>query len=131
VVSRISTSWIGQHFAVNGESETNILAWMTGKAEKNAAVTRTDMKNYCPEVCKIEVTRGWVDCFISCHSAELIEKKSPRQDEPRLQVPRLFLDQTVRGMHEAVQGRPADLVLNSILMKSGYPTAKTDNRRRW
>jgi hypothetical protein len=33
-------------------------------------------------------------------------------EAPRLQIPRVFLDQTVRSMHEAVQGRPVDLVLN-------------------
>jgi hypothetical protein len=56
-----------RHSAVSAESDVNILAWITGKAEKNAAVTRTDIENYCREVCKIEVTRGWVDSFISGH----------------------------------------------------------------
>jgi hypothetical protein len=106
------------------------LAWITGKAEKNAAVTRTDIKNYCRKVCKIEVTRGWVGSFISRHSAELIDANSLPQEAPRSQVPRVFLDQTVRGMHEAVQGRPADLAFNSIWMKSGYRIGNTDNRRR-
>jgi hypothetical protein len=32
--------------AVRADSDANILAWITGKAEKNAAVTRTDIKNY-------------------------------------------------------------------------------------
>jgi hypothetical protein len=104
----------GRHFAVSAESDGNILASITGKAEKNAAVTRPDIKNYCRDVCKMEVTRGWVDSFISRHSAELMEKKCSRQEEPRLQVPRVFLDQTVRSMHEMVHGRPPDLVLNSI-----------------
>jgi hypothetical protein len=89
----------GRHSAVSAESDADILARITGKAEKNAAVTRTDIKNYCREVCKIEATRGWVDSFISRHSAELIEKKSSPQEAPRLQVPRVFLDQTVRSMH--------------------------------
>jgi hypothetical protein len=57
------------------------LAWITGKAEKNAPVTRTGIGNYCREICKIEVTRGWVDSFISCHSAELIENASSPQEE--------------------------------------------------
>jgi hypothetical protein len=117
--------------AVSGESDANILAWITGKAEKNAAVTRTDIKNYCREVCKIEATRGWVDSFISRHSAELIEQISSPQEAPRLQVPQVFLDQTVRSIHDAIQGRPADLVFNSIWMKSRYRTGKIDNRRRW
>jgi hypothetical protein len=89
-----------------------MLACITGKAEKNAAVTRTDITNYCREVCRIEVTSGRVDSFISRHSVELIEKKSLPQEEPRLQVPPVFLDYAVRSMHEAIQGHPADLVLN-------------------
>jgi hypothetical protein len=40
-----------------------------------------------------------------------MEKQSSPQGEPQLQVPRVFLDQTGRSMHEAVQGRPADLVV--------------------
>jgi hypothetical protein len=60
----------------------------------------------------IEVTRGWVDSFISRHSAELIKKKSSPQEAARLQVPTTFLDQTVRRMHDAVHGRPGDLMFN-------------------
>jgi hypothetical protein len=123
--------WRRRHSAVSPESDANILAWITDKAEKNAAVARTDITNYCREVCKIEVTRRWVGSFISRDFAELTEKKTSRREAPRLQVPRMFLAQTVRSMHEAVQGRPADMVFNSILMKSGYPTGKTANRRRW
>jgi hypothetical protein len=123
---------VGMHPSpFSAESDPNILAWIIGKAEKNAAITRTDIKNYCREVCKIEVTSRWVDSLISRDSPKLIEKKSSAQEEPCLQVQRVFLDQTVRNMHDAVQSRPADLVFNLILMKSGYPTRKTDNRRKW
>jgi hypothetical protein len=79
----------GRHSAVSAELDANILAWITGKAERNVAAIRTDIKNYCWEVCKIELTRGWVDSFISRHSAELIKKQSSPQEEPRLQVPRV------------------------------------------
>jgi hypothetical protein len=64
------------HLLVSAESDANLLAWMIAMAEKNAAATGTDVKNYCREVRKIEVTRGWVDSFLSPHSAGLIEKKS-------------------------------------------------------
>jgi hypothetical protein len=120
-----------RHSAVNAESEANMVACITGTAKRKVAMTRTHIKNYCREVCKIEATRRWVDSFISRHSAELMEKKSSPHEAPRLQVPRVFLDQTVRSMREAAQGRPADLVVNSILVKSGYRTGKTDSRRRW
>jgi hypothetical protein len=119
------------HFAVGAESDAIILAWVTPQAEKNAAIIPPDVKNHCREVCKIEVTRGWVDSFMSPHSAELIEKKSSPHEGLRLQVPQMFLDQTVRRMHDAAQGRPADLVFNSIEMKSAYPTGRIDNRRGW
>jgi hypothetical protein len=54
----------GPHFAVSAKSDATILAWITPKVEKNAAVTPTDIKNYCREVCKIEFTRGWAASFI-------------------------------------------------------------------
>jgi hypothetical protein len=45
------------HSPASAESDAKILAWITGNAERNAPVTRTDIKNYCREVCKIEVAR--------------------------------------------------------------------------
>jgi hypothetical protein len=48
----------GGHSAVSAESDANVLDCITGKAERNAAATRTGITNYYQEVCKIEVTRG-------------------------------------------------------------------------
>jgi hypothetical protein len=102
----------GRHLAVDAESDPNISAWIKKQAEKNAAVTRTDIKNYCHEVCRLEVSRGWVDSFILRHSAELTQKKSSLQEHPRLQVPRIFLGKTIRTMHETLQGCQVDLLFN-------------------
>jgi hypothetical protein len=88
------------------------VSWIKKQAEENAAVTRTDIKNYCHAVYRLEVSRGWVDSFILLHSAELTEKKHSPQEEPHLQVPRMFLEETIGNMHEALQGCPADLVFN-------------------
>jgi hypothetical protein len=82
------------------------------QAEQSAAVTRTDIKNYYHEVCRLEISRGWVDSFILRHSAELTEKKSSPQEEPRLQVFRISLEEPMRTMHEALQGCPTNLVFN-------------------
>jgi hypothetical protein len=98
--------------AVDAESDATFLSWIKRQAEKNETATRTDMKNYCHEVCKFEVTRGRVDSFISRHSAGLIEKKSSPQEEPRLHVPPIFLKETITSMHGILQGCPADLVFN-------------------
>jgi hypothetical protein len=89
----------GRHLAVDAESDGNILAWIQKWAEKNAVLTRTDIKNYCHEVCRLEVSRGWVDSFILRHSAELREKKSSPQEEPLLPVPRIFFEETRCSMH--------------------------------
>jgi glutaredoxin len=53
-----------------------------------------------------------VDSLISHHSAELSEKKSSPQEEPRLQVPQIFLEETIRRIQEALQCCPADLVFS-------------------
>jgi hypothetical protein len=102
----------GRHMAVGAESDANTLAWIKRKAEISAAVTRTDIRNYCREVCKFQVSRGSVDSLISPHADELTEKKSSPQQETRLQVPRVFLEETIRMMHETIQGRPSELVFN-------------------
>jgi hypothetical protein len=44
--------------------------------------------------------------------AILAEKNSSPQEEPRLQVSRVFLDETTCSMHETVQDCPPDLVFN-------------------
>jgi hypothetical protein len=54
----------GRHLAVGPASDADILAWIQKQAEKNAAVTRTEFKNYCQEVCRLEVSWGCVDSFI-------------------------------------------------------------------
>jgi hypothetical protein len=72
---------------MSAESGANIIAWITGMAEKTAGVTRTDIRNCCRQVCNIEVTHGWVDSLASRHSAELIEKKGLPSEAPRLHVP--------------------------------------------
>jgi hypothetical protein len=53
-----------------------------------------------------------VDSFIGWHLTELIEAASPPQEEPRLQVSRIFLDETSEGMKAAVHLRPSDLEFN-------------------
>jgi hypothetical protein len=40
------------------------------------------------------------------------ERKSSPQEEPRLPVPRILLEETIGSLHETLQGRRADLVFN-------------------
>jgi hypothetical protein len=102
-----------RHLAFDDRSEADILAWIQRKYEKNTRVSRTDVSHYCALKCKIEITKGWVDSCTGRHLAELAETKSMPQEEPRRQVPRVFLNATRYAMQEAVHSRPADLVFNS------------------
>lgn len=102
----------GRHLAINAESEADILAWIQRNYEKNMPTTRTDIRHYCSTKFNKKITKGWVDSFIGRHLTELIETTSTPQEEPRLQVPRIFLDETIKAMKEAVQMRPSDLVFN-------------------
>jgi hypothetical protein len=54
----------GRHLAVDAESDLNILTWITKQAQQNAAATCTHITNYCRELCKFEVSRGWVGSLI-------------------------------------------------------------------
>jgi hypothetical protein len=102
----------GRHLAVDAEWDAKILAWIQRQADKTATVTCTDIKNYWRELRKFEVSRGWVDSLISRDSAELTEKKSSPSEDPRLQVPRIFPEETICSMHGTLQGCPSDLVFN-------------------
>jgi hypothetical protein len=46
------------------------------------------------------------------HRDELAETKSTPQEDARLEVPRVFLDEAVRYLGEYVQGMKAELVFN-------------------
>jgi hypothetical protein len=80
--------------------------------KRKTPVSRTDVRHYFSLKFETEIMKGWVDSFIGRHLTQLIETKSMPQEEPRLQVLRLFLDATLRSMAEAVHGCPADLVFN-------------------
>jgi hypothetical protein len=102
----------GRHPAMHPESEAKILQWVGNNYEQSNPVTRTEILHYCERKFNVPATRGWVDSFILRHQSELIEKKILPQEEPRLQVPRVFLDETIRAMEASVQNRPADLIFN-------------------
>jgi hypothetical protein len=102
----------GRHLALSAESDPNIWTWIKNEAEKSATAIPPDIKNYCRKVCEPETSRGWMDSFILRNAPELAEKKSSPQEEPRWQVPCVFLDETICSLRETVEDCPADLVLN-------------------
>jgi hypothetical protein len=90
------------------------LAWIKKQAEKNAAITRSHIKNYCRKVYRLEVSRdmGGLVHLTSFGRIDRKEKLSSPQEEPRLQIPRIFLEKTRLSTDETLQGCSADLVFN-------------------
>jgi hypothetical protein len=53
-----------------------------------------------------------VDSFILRHGTDLTERKSTPQEEARLEVPRVFLEETICCLHDYVKGMKIELVFN-------------------
>jgi hypothetical protein len=58
------------------------------------------------------ISRELVDSFVLRHRNDLTEIKSTPQEDPRLEVPRVFLDDVICRLRAYVQGIMAELVLN-------------------
>jgi hypothetical protein len=102
----------GQHLAAARDREPDLLAWVTRESEKSTLATHMDIRHYCAAKLSFPVTRGALDSVIGRHLSELINVKSTPQEKPRLQVPRIFLEETIRNMQEAVNRRLSDFVFN-------------------
>jgi hypothetical protein len=88
------------------------LTWIEAEAEKSRPVTRTELRHYCEAKYAQFVSKGWVDSFILRHAADLTERKSTPQEEARLEVPHVFLEETIRCLRDRAQGMKAELVFN-------------------
>jgi AraC-like DNA-binding protein len=101
-----------RHMAFDDDSEGEILTWIEAEAEKSRPVTLTELRHYCePKYSRFD-SKKWMDSSIISHRACLTEKESTRQQEARLEVPRVFLVETIRCLREYVQGMKAELVFN-------------------
>jgi hypothetical protein len=59
------------------------------------------------------VTEGWVESFLSHRKAEIHEMVSRSQGNPRLDIPRLFLDMTIECLKQHVLVCCTELIFNS------------------
>jgi hypothetical protein len=102
----------GRHPATDEGLEAEILEWIEAQAEKYNPATRTDLHQRYQAKYSVAISRGWVDSFILRHRDELGETKSTPQKDARLEVPRIFLNETVHCLRESVHGMKAKLVFN-------------------
>jgi hypothetical protein len=75
-------------------------------------VTHTELLNECIGRFGKNITRAWINSFFIRHHIELIETKSVPQENPRLEVPRDFLETTIEGFCDHVHNTCAELIFN-------------------
>jgi hypothetical protein len=101
-----------RYLAVDEDSEEEILEWIEIQAKKCKLVTCTDIKNYCEVKYSRSVSRWWVGSFVWRHRDDLTKTKSTFQENLRLEVSRVFLDETIRCLRQYVKGMKTELVFN-------------------
>jgi hypothetical protein len=102
----------GRHPAIDEGSEAEILEWIEAQAEKCNPATRTNFCQHCQSKCSVTISRGWVDSFILRNRDELAETKSKPREDARLEVLRIFLNETLGCLGEYVREMKAELVFN-------------------
>jgi hypothetical protein len=60
----------------------------------------------------LSVTHGWVNSSLGRHWPGSCRVKSVPQETKRLEIPCCFLEETIRYLHEYIQGRPTEIVSN-------------------
>jgi hypothetical protein len=102
----------GRHPAWDDDIERRLLLWIQENAAKNSAVTGRDVREHIAMRYHQSVIRGWVNSFLRRHLEDLCRVNSVSQETQRLEVPRCFLEETIRCLHEYVKGLCTELVLN-------------------
>jgi hypothetical protein len=94
------------------ESEQALVDWLTSKAANHMAMNKTELLHECNERFERSITQRWVDSFLRRHADQLFETKSIPQKNPRLDVPRAFLEAAIDGFRDHVHNACAELVFN-------------------
>jgi hypothetical protein len=87
----------GRHFELEADSEQELIDWIVNKAVNNMAVNKTELLHECNERFGKKITRGWVKSFVKCPCESLFETERIPQEDPRLEVPRIFLEAAREG----------------------------------
>jgi hypothetical protein len=102
----------GRHLAIAPEIEQQTLQWIEHNAAKGTAMTARDVREHLSSRYKFVATRGWVNSFLGRHADRLCKTKNAPQEAQRFEIPRCFLEETVRYIAQHVQSRPTELVFN-------------------
>jgi hypothetical protein len=84
----------GKHAALDQHREQQSLDWIQQNAPNSTPVRKREIRDDRTSQFKASITRGLVNSFIFLHPDEIGQTKSVPQERQRLQVHRVFLDET-------------------------------------
>lgn len=102
----------GRHNAFDEQTENEIVQEIISRYQSYQSMTQIQILEFVISKFKKNVTKGWVNAFIGRHQDELQKCYSIPQEDSRLCIPRLFLDQHITNMKTYVSGKCSELVFN-------------------
>jgi transposase len=92
----------GRHSELAADAEQQLVHWITAKAANNFAINQTELLHECNERFGNSITRGSADSFLTRQAEQLFKTKSVPQENPKLEVLRVFLQVGLDGFQNHV-----------------------------
>jgi hypothetical protein len=105
----------GRNGASDSESGVAIMNGIGRTTEKGNRSTRMDILPHCTAQHGEVITRDWMNCFILWNRDQIFKRQSIPQEDARLQVSRIFRDETIPSMTEIIPDCVLELELELVL----------------
>jgi hypothetical protein len=103
---------LGRHMAIDEGCEADLVAMVLQAFRTGNAMGRKQLLQLARERYNPELTRGWIKAFIGRHLDVLQTCRSRPQEDTRLTVPRVQLEEHIQTMKNHVAGKFAELIFN-------------------
>jgi hypothetical protein len=84
------------------QQETRIISWIEEESARNKHASWKDTLHYVRDKYRLALTKGWVNYFFLRHQDPVSQSTSRSQELPRLQVPRIFLERTIKQFQKVL-----------------------------
>ena len=102
----------GRPLSLVVENENLLVAQILSKRDTSEFMTIPEIIKYVEEAFKLTITRGWVNSFVFRYKDDLKKSVITAQDQLRLQVPRVYLEEYLDLIEVIIEATPAELVYN-------------------
>jgi hypothetical protein len=98
--------------ALSNEQESELCQMIRDKALTGSYVTKRELLNYAETNFRATLTYGWIHCFLQRRAGDVRKAIVAPGELPRLQVPRLYLNQYIDIIKNWIPLVPAELIYN-------------------